>query len=310
MKQFPIVGLFVLMALCGCRTSDRTITLEHSWITVEPHRFESGFLAITYSTDGELMAGLSEAEDSFEVRDVDTGSLVGSFPDLTTGWWPALFSPDNESLILVCSGKKVCESAVVPVTGTDTEPVVHARVSIDAVVEDESNESFGVNNYDSTLHALTNGVVLFRDGSLVAVAGAEGQPFFDQYGAVWYRSRSGWSSVGRDKSVTKGVDRPGYLVANQTVHRGSMHLLIDATTLERNDAEAYVTAVWLDHDKAVEMHDDESDELMLDRTALVYVGADVYWFVFVPNRKIVAITTNEGTAFVPYVVKPRGKADE
>ena len=89
-----------------------------------------------------------------------------------------------------------------------------------------------------------------------------------------------------------------------------MHLVKDETTIQRNEAKAYITTVWLDDDKAIEMRGSEPDEYVQDRTALVYAGADVFSFSFVPNRKLVAIRTYEGTAFVPYVVKPRGKDDE
>ena len=242
------------------------------------------------------MAGFSNGEELIEVREVSTGKRVGSFPDLHFNGFPALFSPDNESLIIVSS--KDPQSAIVPVTGTDEEPEIRSHVSA-------PKAEFGGYNYDFTLFALTEGVVLFQDGELVAVEGATGEPFFDQYGAVWYRTSGGWSSVRRDKSVTQGVDRPGYLVQWQTAHRGSMHLLIDQSTLKRNDAEAYVTAVWLDHDKSVAFRDDDTGEMVQDRTALVYVGVDVYAAWFIPNRKLVSIMTNEGTALVPYVVKPR-----
>ena len=82
------------------------------------------------------------------------------------------------------------------------------------------------------------------------------------------------------------------------------------TSSSRITADASITAVWLDSDKGVEIQDSVSRQLVQDRTALVYVGADVYWMVFVPNKKLISVLTSNGTAIVPYAVEPRRRNDE
>lgn len=305
MRKHQAAGILLLAALGGCVSSDRTITLEEDSIRVGRQRFETGYFALTYSSDGELTAGLSEDQEVFEVREVSTGNLVGSFAEAFNGLWPALFSQDNESLILIDLSKKSVESIVVPVTGAVEKPLASSQAALTWVEEEDGGGGDVAYNYNYTLAAADNGAVFFRDGSIVAVEGAIGDPYFDQYGAVWYRTGSEWSSVNLEKTVTRGVAKPAFLVEWQILLRGSMSLLADQTEMTRHEADAYVTAVWLDHEKAVETHDKEEDKMMQDRTALVYVGADVVFYSFVPNRRLIAVVTQAGTAFVPYTVEPR-----
>lgn len=300
--QIQVAGLLALIALCGCATtSNRTITLEGSLLSVERHSFVSGFIPLPFSSDGRLMAGISTVEDEIQIREVDTGQILSQFDLDWSKSFPALFSEDGESLILLGQDEDGIESFSVPVRGGEVVKLHEASV-------DEANPE-GI-NYDFTMCAFSNGVVLLNDGRLVVVEGAEGTPYFDQFGAVWYRAERRWVSVGRGGEVTEHVERPSYLVEDQTVHRGSMHLVKDETTMERNGVEASVTTVWLDHDKAIILQDDDSEESVGTGTALVFAGADVFSFSFVPNRKLVAIRTYDGTAFVPYVVEPRGGGGE
>lgn len=298
MRHFQAVGILLLVALGGCRSSDRTITLEDSQITVEGHKFVPDFLPTTFSRDGRLMAGIDQVENEFQVRDVDTGEIVSQiYSDWDKGL-PVLFSADGESLIILDEDEGTSVSLTMPVSGG--EMVILHKVSV--------NESHATAwNYDCTAVAFSHGVVLFSDGRFVVAKGAHKEPFFDQYGAVWYRTDTGWIFVGRDGEVSEHADRPSYLVENQTQHRGSMHLAEEEVTLKRNEASAYVTAVWLDTDKPAPLR---GPEVSYDRTALVFVGADVYSAGFVPNRQIIAVGTTEGTAFVPYVVEPWNQVPE
>lgn len=301
MRKYLAAGILLLVALGGCISSDRTITIEGATITVEGHRFVENFHQITFSSDGRLMAGIGSVENEFQVREVDTGEIVSRFDSDWMKGLPVLFSADGDSLIVLNEDEETTVSFSMPVSGG--EMVMLHEVSV-------NKASARAMNYDFTALAFSHGVVLLNDGRLIVAEGAHKESFFDQYGAVWYRSDTGWISVGRDGEVAQHADRPSYLVEDQTLHRGSMHLAEEEVTLERNDAEAYVSAIWLDHDKAVAVKDAFSGEMVQDRTALVYAGADVFGFAFVPKRKLVAVVTAEGTALVPYSVSARESDDE
>ncbi|MCH8977685.1 MAG: hypothetical protein IH945_00375 [Armatimonadetes bacterium] len=296
MRQFQAAGILLLAVMGGCRSSDRTITIEGAVITVEGHRFVADFIPLTFSPDGLLMAGFGTIENVVEVRDVGTGEIVSQFDSDWEKGFPALFSADAESLIILHQDDQTSASFSIPLSGGK-------MVQLHEVTLDSTNSPGP--NYSFTVFAMSNGLALMNDGRLVIADGAIGDAYFDQYGSVWYRTDKGWISVRRDGEVTEHAERPSYLVEDGMAHRGSMHLLKDETTLKKNDAEAYVTAVWLDHDKAVELEDADTGEMVQDRTALIYVGADVITFAFVPNKEIVAVWTNGGLALVPYVVEPR-----
>ena len=115
---------------------------------------------------------------------------------------------------------------------------------------------------------------------------------FDEYGNAWFGLGKNWTKVDRDGRVTHS-SRPKYLTDDQMKARGSMHLAETHAVTKYKKASAHVSCVWLSDDRAVPF-----TRVVKGKTykikepyqaALVFAGADVIDFGFLPSRNIVYV---------------------
>jgi hypothetical protein len=121
---------------------------------------------------------------------------------------------------------------------------------------------------------------------------------FDQYGNAWFGVGNAWTMVDRAGKQTRASSSP-FLVADQTTDRGSMHLRLTEQEMKYQGASAFVGSVWLSHDRAI-----RSSKGRRASAALIYAGADVITYGFVPGRDMVYVVTATGSFLIPWKLGP------
>lgn len=291
MKRTALMLVVPLLLLAGCRNSTRTIALKDGYFSIGDPTARTNQPAFTFSKDGSKMLAIKDMfseSPTVQVVNRADNAVLAEYSVTEDSWFPLLFTEDGQGLV------------VVPQKGGS--PLAQTiKIGEDLPEPSHGENQFGGSafNHDFTVMAGKDGLVITNTGAVVHANGASGQPAFDQFGSVWYRTMNGkWVSVDPEGHVVPSASRPAYLVDDPQHHRGSMHLSDTQQDMEHEDAHAYVTAVWLHHDKALGGIDPQHNQR--NRSALVHVGADVHDYLFVPGRNEIGVSDGDGMLFVPY----------
>lgn len=308
-----IVTIICLALLVGCRSSDRSIRLAEGDLRIEratplPH----GTIPIAATRRGDRIALLSEGptkgEQSISVIDTDTLRELGRVDVPETSNSTPMFTRAGSELCLVLEEGLVAWNYQ---TGSrrklDGTP---AEVPLEKIL------SGGGWNVDRSIAIASPRMESKRVGKKdveVPVAGqvaVEGRKVcevmwgseagFDSYGNAWSGAGGVWMKVDRNGKVETNATAPKGLTPDQSRDRGSMHLRDTQREMNYQGSSAYVTCVWLTHDRSVAPERGPNH-----RAALVYAGADVIAYGFVPGRELVYVVTQEGSFLVKWVHEKR-----
>jgi hypothetical protein len=169
-------------------------------------------------------------------------------------------------------------------------------------------------NYDRSIYAIATQAdqkepslgLYTSSGSLKVVPTANFQGF-DTFGRAWIKYGRDWQVLDRSGSVRLESKRPRYLAPDQSKVRGSRSLTKTESTMSYQGSEANVACIWLTDDRSVP-YAAKKREINLSppgSTALVFAGADIYEYGFVPNRDLVYVVSDPGVFVIPYSVKPK-----
>ena len=291
MKRTALVLVVPLLFLVGCRSSTRTIDIHGGLFSIGEPAAHYAANAYTFSRDGSKMCTLKDMfsdSPTIQVVNREDGAVLAEYKVTQDSWIPLLFTDDGQGLVVVAQQSENLTAHTIKI-GED----------LPVPVQGENQLEFNTSNHDLTMMAGKDGLVLTNSGAIVHAVGAEGRAAFDQFGNAWYRTKNGkWVYVDKEGHAVAAAARPAYLVDDPQHHRGAMHLSDTQEDLEHENAHAFVTAVWLHHDKALGGVDERRNPRNL--SALVYAGADVNDYMFVPGRNEVAVFDSVGTRFVPY----------
>lgn len=288
MRVVFAVGLLGLL-LIGCRTADRTILLTDGKVEVLPPIFlTNGRIPITASRDGKYVAVL-EGETKLSVLQLDSLEPVAETPIPKDTKSTPIFSLDGKELLLDQSEGRVAWNFE-----TGAKRKLDGPLPVVAIVDGFGGEW----NVDRTIgYTLSTdskpGQVMFATG-LTKTIPPKAQVGFDPRGRIWING----TGFDRDGSVAtfRGDPPQPYLVPDQSRVRGSMHLEAVETISEYRGASAPITCIWLVHDRAKVTQGKQ-------RPALIYAGADVFEWAFVPGRNMVYVFTSVGSYFVPFKIE-------
>ena len=276
--------------LIGCRTADRTILLDKGRVEVLPPMFLAhDRVPIAASRDGKHVAVL-EGETKISVLHLDSLELVAETPIPKDSKSTPIFSPDGKELLLDQQEGRVAWNFTTGAKRKLEGP--SAKVSI--------VHGYGVGwNVDRTIgYTLSTdakaGQAMFATG-LTKPVPPKARVGFDPRGRIWING----TGFDREGAVVKFDGDPPklYLVPDQSRVRGSMHLEAVDTLSEYKGASAPITCIWLTHDRTRATRGKK-------RPALIYAGADVFQWAFVPGRNMVCVFTSVGSYFVPFKIEP------
>ncbi len=281
-----LLCLSLVLLLVACKSSDRTLALPGKTLTVgdlEQLR-PVGALPMAFDRRGELMAVLHFGEEAeVEIRSGDefetlqSRKTVDGFPFMLRSDSAALYCASQQGILelnLTSNTTKLLKEG-------DYLPKVRNAGQTITVLEDAQGRFLTINS----------------PGDILLSTAA---PRFDQFGNGWAKSNNGWSMISPLKPATNQASRPGYLVSDQSSLRGAMQLVTKKNTVTRKGAQAYVSTIWIDHVQAMGER----------RSALVFAGADVLYFGFVPNRDLVWVVTMNCSYLVPLNHKPEAAANQ
>ena len=295
-------------ALAGCRSSDRDILLADSELQVQPAvQLPAGTIPIAVNREGTRLAlvrQINAREDAAEllVIDVDTQETLGHVELTSASGTTPVFSLDGLTLRYDAGSKKMVNNVDWDFAAGTSTPVGYEPHSVPLL---RSFASSGW-NYDRTIGILypSNESGNRKDGQIgLAEAAPVTIPFgetagFDQFGNAWFGVGNAWTMVDRSGKQTRASASP-FLVADQTTDRGSMHLRMTEQEMRFQGASAFVGSVWLSHDRAI-----RSNQGRRASAALVYAGADVLTYGFVPGRDMVYVVTATGSFLIPWKFGP------
>lgn len=304
-----IAAIVCLALLAGCRSSDRSIRLAGEDLRIErtmPLPNETMPIAATAKGDriALLAEGPNKDEQSIRVIETDTLRELGHVDVPKTSNSTPMFTRAGSELCLVLEEGLVAWSYQ---SGTrrklDGAP---AEVPLEKIL------TGGGWNVDRSIAIATPRTETKRVGNKdveVPVAGqvaVEGRKIceivwgseagFDAYGNAWCGSGRVWMKVDRTGKTETHSAPPKGLTPDQSRDRGSMHLRDTEREMTYQGSSAFVTCIWLTHDRSVAPERGPNH-----RAALVYAGADVIAYGFVPGRELAYVVTQEGSYLVKWV---------
>jgi len=304
-----IAAIALLALLVGCRSSDRALRLPSEDLQIErstalPH----GTIPIGASPKGDRIALLCEAPDKSHqiVSVVETDSLreLGRADLPATSNSTPMFTQDGTELCLVLDEGFVAwdfrtgrrrrldgEPAQVPLEKFLTGGGWNADRSIAIATPRKTSKRIGSKNVD----VIEPGQVAVG-GSKVSEIMWGSEVGFDPYGNAWWGSGRVWTKVDRTGRVQTSSAPANWLTNDQSRDRGSMHLRDTESEMTYQGSSAYVSCVWLTHDRSVPPERGKDH-----RAALVFAGSDLVTYGFVPGRDLVYIVTQQDSYLVNFV---------
>jgi hypothetical protein len=317
--MWPLV-LLALCGICGCKSSTRTISLGKNEIeTLTPIQFRFA-LPVAASRDGSRIAVAEDGpkgsnETTITVIDTDTQKNLAT-NRIRNGQGTMMFGADRDTLYMPSGEHYVAwnlSSGKVEKLNVQI-PQVEVWPSPDATGWN-SDRSIGIKFAQENQTSDKGVTTTFRSPGQLVTEGGKTQeiPYgetvgFDQFGNAWFGKGASWTMVDKTGKAKQSKTHPGFLVHDQSKDRGSMHLRATETEVTHKGAKAYVTCVWLSSDRAVPYTTQEKGKTVrVDKpykAALVFAGADVYDYCFLPGRKMVFVVSGFGNYLVPYKIAP------
>jgi hypothetical protein len=265
----------------GCKTSDRTLDLTDGWLKLgaATQVAPAGTFPVAFSSDGQrilTVAELSPDQIVGEIRSFKTNEQFASFT-MPNHAYPIMFSRDPSSVICVTENGV----GVLDIDGGKVENRIAG-----------GNLTPIARNFNHTITVFSTEFGFAAINCVGAVIESRTQPMFDEYGNAWTNGRN-WTVLSKTDNFEGRNRRPAYLVKDQQKLLGSLQLVLDRRTIERNGANAEVGIVWLDHGTG-----------KAAKSAMVFSGADIYEAGFVPQRNSIWIVSADGSYLVPFTVDP------
>lgn len=313
-----IAFAFVAATLAGCRSSHRSILLAESELQIQPAvQIPLGLVPVAVNRDGTRLALVRPSDRlggdaELLVVDVDSMKTLGSAELSSTSAATPTFSLDGKTLHYDAGSEREGNRAgsrnyvAWDYANDVTSPLPYEPHQVPLLKE----LGYGGWNYDRTIgiRRPTASTGQRVDGQIgLAEATPVRIPFgsssgFDQFGNAWFGTGNRWTMVERSGKQTQASASP-FLVIDQTTDRGSMHLRLTENEMKYQGASAFVGSVWLSHDRAI-----RSSKGRRVPAALVYAGADVLTFGFVPGRDMVYVVTATGCFLISWKSGP-GESD-
>jgi hypothetical protein len=307
--NFWFLSTVILIAagLAGCRGSSREITLG-KWVleTKTPIQLERMSVPFAVSSDGSRLALQTDSpvQEGATITVVETDSLkvLGTLNVAKLGQGTPIFSRDGTTLCLTTEEGYIGWSFA-----TDE------RVKLPSSPRANSIDGW---NYDRSL-ALARpsgpilrpkeqpsaGQVVLPMGQVVPIPPGL-KAGFDEFGDAWFGKPGNWTRVTRAGIESRGHMKAPPLAGDQTRDRGSLHLVATETTMKLRDELAYVTCVWLTHDHPEgRPNPPGSNPERASKAAVVFAGADVLFYGFLPGRKLVFVVSSFGCYLVPFEIE-------
>lgn len=339
MKRAFLVTL-AAMLLLGCGASSRRISLGSTVIaTTTPIQLDRTSIPIAASRDGRrlvLVSGWDSKVATFKVIDVDTQRVLGT--KLVRG------SAAGGATMFTRDGREVCMSADEGYVAWDyaadkTQLLSHRPEAHEGGFEllghsgwnfDRSIaihypfEGFHGPQFDAwakdlipqikvkgkravTKVTLEPGQVALPRGVTLSIPSTE-RAGFDQFGSAWVGHPGRWTRIDHNGAVTRGIARAPALTQDQTRVRGSLHLVARRQEMAFRGAKSYVTCIWLTHDRAVPFTRIVKGKVIRVnepyRAAVVFAGADVTEYGFLPRRDLIYVVSSFGSYLIPFETKP------
>lgn len=308
----PIIAIACFAILAGCRSSDRSIRLADGDLrVVRTTQLPDHTIPIAATVKGDRIALLTGepngGEQSVLVIDTDSQRELGRVNIPKTKGSTPMFTREGTELCLVLeeglmawnyqSGSRRMlegEPADVPL-----EKILTGGWNVDRsiAIATPRTATKRVGNKDVEVPVAGQVAVEGRNVLNVLFGSDVG---FDQYGNAWAGSGKVWMRVDRTGGVETHSAPPRGLTSDQSRDRGSMHLRDTEREMTYQGSSAFVTCVWLTHDRSVPPERGPNH-----RAALVYAGADVIAYGFIPGRELVYVVTQEGSFLVKWVHEKR-----
>ena len=328
MKTTFFVGLAAL-TLVGCSGSNRRISLGDRVISTQtPIQLDRHSLPIAVSRDGRhmLLAGAFPdlKKGKLSVIDVDSQRVLRT-RTLTGGrdsWGTPIFTKNGEEVCVVTDKGYVAWNYI---TGVETPLPGDWPRAREFNWLDENGWNFDRSIaicYSREGDAKSGSAQFFQEepGQIVLARGVtfpmeqKDRGGFDQFGSAWFGHGTSWSMVDRDGHLNRGLTKCPALVHDQTHDRGSLHLGATSQVMTYRDARSPVTCIWLTHDHAVPFTRKVEGKIVQVnepyRAAVVFAGADVMAFGFLPGRDLIYVVSGFGCYLVPYETKPADPSKE
>ncbi len=307
MKPAPL-AIVVVLAVTGCRSSDRSIRIAEGQLKIAAALpLPDDVVPIAASRTGDRIALLAESPGGGETRvvviDTDTQSALGECRLPKDAKATPMFATDGRSLYVDQPEGYVSWNFTTGVkTGVSAKRPDISAFGLMGEVGWNSDRSIGIarptQGTDSKGARLTEPGHIAVDGRNVADIPFGSSWGFDSYGHAWYGSGKTWFKVSRAGLIEKG-NQPGWLVRDQTRDRGAMHLRDTEQEMAYAGSSAFITCVWLTHDRFV-----ATGRGPQHRAALAYAGPDVITYGFLPGRDMVYVVTQTGSLLVPWKLSP------
>jgi hypothetical protein len=291
--------IFACYVIIGCTGSDRKIFLGESEITTEnPVQYMSDAFLLASSRDGAEIATVSMAR-TITVWDTETRKSLGTTSIDKVHAAPMMFSSGG-TIVYVASdhgyfawryatGEKIkiaSESPNWPAAWNSDRSIAFAQWKSDpgdpVQVTLPSAKTFATRRGDK--------------------AG------FDQYGNAWFGSRTRWFKVDKSGLKTSSRTHPHFLDPDQSKDRGSMRLESTSSTMRHEGATANLNCIWLVDDRAQSQSAMKIGNVMREskpiKAALLFAGADIFQFGFIPGRNLVYVDSIFGYYLVPFKIGP------
>lgn len=304
---FLSIAILSAIGLTGCRGSSRQISLGQ-WVleTKTPIQLDRMSVPFAVSSDGSRLALQTDSParegGKVTVVETDSGKVLGTLTYAKSGQGTPIFSHDGTTLCLSTEEGYIGWSYA-----TDE------RVKLFSSPRANSTDGW---NYDRSLalekpsgpvrrpkEQPSAGQVVLPMGHVVPIpAGLKAG--FDEYGDAWFGKPGNWTRVTRAGVESRGHPKAPPLAGDQTRDRGSLHLMVTETTMKLREELAYVTCVWLTHDHPEGRPSPPgSKPERPSKAAVVFAGADILAFGFIPGRNMIFVVSSFGCYLVPFQIE-------
>ncbi len=307
--NFWLLSIVILTAagLTGCRGSSRHVSLGQ-WVleTKTPIQLDRQSVPFAVSSDGGRLALQTDSPlkegATITVRETDSGKSLGTMDVAKLGQGTPIFSRDGKTLCLSTEQGYIgwtyaTDERVKLPSSPRADPAEGWNYDRSLAIDRPSRPNLKPNEYPSP------GQVVLPMGHVVPIP-AGSKAGFDQFGDAWFGKPGNWTRVTRAGFATRGHTKAPTLAGDQTRNRGSLHIASTVTTMKFRDEMAYVTCVWLTHDHPqARPSPPGSKPERPSKAAVLFTGADVLYYGFIPGRNLVLVVSSFGCYLVPFQIE-------